>query len=132
MRGVMWWCDRWRGSSAFLTLTLEEQGCYRNLLDVAALRGGPLPNDDRVLANACGDPMRWPALRTAVLRHFYIAADGQLHNETLDFVLGRMTRNAEKQRRYREHLKQRRGNAENNEGGNGRVAQMDTRRSRKP
>lgn len=66
-------------------MTLEEQGAYRNLLDEAHLRGGPLPNDDRILAKACGDATAWDRVRTVVMARFTLEPDGW-HNDTLDEV----------------------------------------------
>lgn len=86
MRALWWWIDRWRKSTAFMDMTLEQQGAYRNLLDEAALRGGPLPNDDRILAKACGDATAWKRIRDVVMARFTLAADGW-RNETLDSVL---------------------------------------------
>lgn len=82
---MFWWIDRWRKSSAFMDMTLEEQAAYRNLLDEAHLRGGPLPNDERILAKACGDALAWERVRTAVIARFYLQPDGW-HNETLDEI----------------------------------------------
>ncbi len=84
-----------------MDMTLEQQGAYRNLLDEAALRGGPLPADDRSVAKACGDAKRWPKVRAVVLKRFTLEADGW-HNETLDAVLKESARRAEKQRVWRE------------------------------
>ncbi len=86
LTALWWWIDRWRKSSAFMDMTLEEQGAYRNLLDEAHLRGGPLPNDDRILAKACGDAIAWPRIRAVVLARFAIESDGCWHNATLDGV----------------------------------------------
>ena len=99
---LYWWIDRWRKSTAFTDLTLEEQGAYRNLLDEATLRGGPLPNDARVLAKASGDATRWDQGHAAkVMKRFVLRADGW-HNETLDGVLKESARRATKQRAYRQ------------------------------
>ena len=84
--GLMWWVDRWRKSTAYTDMTLEQQAAYRNLLDEATLRGGPLPNDDRILGKASGDPKRWPKLRVVVMKRFTLRADGW-RNDTLDEVL---------------------------------------------
>lgn len=100
MTGLFWWIDRWRTSAAFREMTLEEQGAYRNLLDEAHLSGGLLPNDDRVLAKACGDATRWQHVRDHVLAKFTLTADGW-RNKTLDDVLHQSHRRAENQRRYR-------------------------------
>ena len=101
LTGLWWWIDRWRKSTAFMDMTLEQQGAYRNLLDEACLRGGPLPNDPRVLAKACGDARRWHRVGKIVMARFQLTADGW-RNETLDEVLLESTRRATKQKRYRE------------------------------
>jgi len=88
LTGLWWWIDRWRKSTAYTDMTLEEQGAYRNLLDEAALRGGPLPNDERVLGKACGDVRRWKKVRPVVMRRFQLRSDGW-HNDTLDEVLAK-------------------------------------------
>lgn len=72
-----------------MDMTLEEQGAYRNLLDEAHLRGGPLPNNERMLAKACGDATAWDRVKTVVLARFYLHADGCWHNDTLDQVYAR-------------------------------------------
>jgi len=114
LNGLFWWIDRWRKSSAYMDMTLEEQGAYRNLLDEAQLRGGALPADERVLAKACGDATRWKAVRKTVLARFVKRRDG-LHNLTLDEVLAVSVKRAEKQRAYRD----RQGNGKGNGRGNG-------------
>jgi len=101
VRALYWWIDRWRKSTAYTDMSLEEQGAYRNLLDEAALRGGALPLDDRSIAKASGDAIRWPKLKAVVMKRFHKLADGW-HNETLDQVLRATATRAAKQRRYRE------------------------------
>lgn len=101
LTGLWWWIDRWRKSTAYTDLTLEEQGAYRNLLDEAALRGGPIPNNEDTLAKACGDARKWRRVRNAVLARFTLGPDGW-RNATLDEVLAESIRRAEKQRRYRQ------------------------------
>jgi uncharacterized protein YdaU (DUF1376 family) len=83
--GMLWWIDRWRKSTAFTDMTLEEQGAYRNLLDEAQLRGGPIPNDERILAKACGDATAWPRVREVVLARFELTPEGW-RNATADEV----------------------------------------------
>jgi uncharacterized protein YdaU (DUF1376 family) len=97
-----------------MDMTLEEQGAYRNLLDEAHLRGGPLPNDPRILAKACGDALAWPRVQIAVMARFDLRDDGW-HNDTLDKILKESVRRATKQERYRERLH---GNASGNKNGN--------------
>jgi len=120
---MWWWIDRWRKSTAYTDMTLEEQGAYRNLLDEASLRGGPLPDNDRILAKACGDALAWTRLRPVIMARFDKHPEGW-RNETLDAVLHESRRRAENQRAYR----QRRDNAANNARGNG----ADNKRSNKP
>jgi uncharacterized protein YdaU (DUF1376 family) len=88
MRGAWWWIDRWRRSSAFIDFTLAQQGAYRNLIDELWLRGGVLPDDDRTLARASGDPMEWPAMRERVMAKFYRTEAGWRHT-TVDEVMGK-------------------------------------------
>jgi uncharacterized protein YdaU (DUF1376 family) len=125
---LWWWIDRWRKSSAFMDMTLEEQGAYRNLLDEAALRGGPLPNDERILAKACGDATRWPKLKKVLLARFEKTPEG-LRNTTLDEVLKESQLRAEKQRRYRNAEGNGEGNAHRNAEGNEAVTSGVTRAS---
>jgi uncharacterized protein YdaU (DUF1376 family) len=125
--GYMWWVDRWRKSTAFVEMSLEQQGAYRNLLDEARVRGGCIPADDQLLARASGDPVRWPKLRQVVLARFERTPQGW-RNQTLDQVLLETARRATKQRAYRGRLEagagntvgNARGNAGGNRGGNGR------------
>lgn len=82
-------------------MNLEQQGAYRNLLDEATLRGGLLPNNDQILAKACGDPRRWPRLRTVVLKRFVLVGEGW-RNETLDEVLKESARRMDNRKKWRE------------------------------
>ena len=118
LTALWWWIDRWRKSTAYTDMTLEEQGAYRNLLDEAHLRGGYLPADERILAKACGDALAWSRVRVAVLAKF-TSTDRGYYNETLALVLQESERRADKQRRYRERLGNDRGNKHSNAHGNG-------------
>jgi uncharacterized protein YdaU (DUF1376 family) len=104
LRGMTWWIDRWRQSTAFTDMTLEEQGAYRNLCEEAWLRGGAIPNDPRVLARASGDAVRWPKLKAKVMRRFHMN-DGQWHNETVDELMAKAHQNANYQRDHREKVR---------------------------
>lgn len=117
LTAMFWWIDRWRKSSAYMDMTLEEQGAYRNLLDEAHLRGGPLPNDERILAKACGDALAWSRVQIAVMSRFELRPDGW-HNLTLDSILKESVRRAEKQRNYRNNHSNNNGNAAGNGAGN--------------
>lgn len=97
-----------------MDMTLEEQGAYRNLLDEAALRGGALPADERILAKACGDALAWSKVRKTVLSRFKLQSDGW-HNETLDKILSESAKRSQKQADYRARLS---GNDNGNEHSN--------------
>ncbi len=96
--GLFWWIDRWRKSSAFMDMTLEQQGAYRNLLDEAHLRGGALPNDERILAKACGDALAWTRVQTVVMARFKLHPDGW-RNETLDRIIAKTAQLSEERSR---------------------------------
>lgn len=87
MRAAYWWIDRWRKSTAYTDLSLAEQGAYRNLLDELWLRGGVIPNDERVLGKIAGDALAWPGIRDRVMARFILTPDGW-RNETHDEVAG--------------------------------------------
>lgn len=101
LTGLIWWIPQWRQSSAFMQMTLAEQGGYRNLLDEAFLRGGVLPDDERILARACGDVLAWPDIRERVLKWFHLTGEGW-RNDTLDQVMYQSQRRARNQRAYRQ------------------------------
>lgn len=121
---LWWWIDRWRKSTAYSDMTLEEQAAYRNLLDEATLRGGELPDDDRILAKASGDALSWRRLKDVVMARFQLVA-GVYRNETLDHVLRESARRRKKQQDYRDRERDEAddgngtGNATGNDGGNG-------------
>jgi len=79
------WIDRWRRSTAYMDMTLEEQGAFRNLIDELWLRDGVIPNNERTLAKACGDATRWKKVKKAVLAKFYLTPQGW-RNKTHDEV----------------------------------------------
>ncbi len=97
MRASWWWIDRWRKSTAYTDMELEEQGAYRNLLDELWLRDGVLPNNEKALAKICGDATRWPKVRDAVMARFYLTDKGW-RNETHDEVMANTLVHMESQR----------------------------------
>jgi uncharacterized protein YdaU (DUF1376 family) len=117
MVGLMWWIDRWRKSTAFTDMTLEQQGAYRNLLDEAWLRGGYIPQDERILARASGDVTTWKRVREVVLARFILTPQGYC-NETLLDVMKKSKQRVEKQKRYRDRKKGGSGNDDGNGPGN--------------
>lgn len=108
-----------------MDMTLEQQGAYRNLLDEATLRGGPLPNDERVLAKACGDARAWRRLREAMLSRFELREDGW-HNGTLDAVLRQSERRATNQANYRARRNNQGVNSDDNGTGNKHANKPDS------
>jgi uncharacterized protein YdaU (DUF1376 family) len=103
LRGMTWWIDRWRQSTAFIDLTLEEQGAYRNLLDEAWLRGGAIPDDPRVLARASGDVERWAKVKAKVLPRFHLSG-GEYRHETIDELMAKAQQNTNKSRSLRQKV----------------------------
>ena len=118
MLALWWWIDRWRKSTAYTDMSLEEQGAYRNLIDEATLRGGALPVDERILAKACGDATKWRRVRENVLERF-VVVDGVYRNETLDEVLRQSERRRTNQSNYR---KRRAGDNGGDNGGDNKPA----------
>ena len=110
LRAAWWWIDRWLGSSAYSYMNLQEQGAYRNILDQMWLRGGALPDDDEVLAKACGDAKAWPKVKSKVLRYL-VKVNGEYRNDTLDQVMRESVRRAEAQKTYRNRLKKGNGHS---------------------
>lgn len=102
MRAAWWWIDRWRTSSAYATLSMAEQGAYRNLLDELWLRDGFLPDDDRTLERASGAGSEWPKLKERVLDHFACVPGGYRHT-THDEVQEESKKRAARQKRYRDN-----------------------------
>ena len=95
MRAAWWWIDRWRKSTAYTDMTAEAQGIYRNLLDELWLRGGVIPNDERILAKIGGDAEAWSRVRAVVLARFRVTPEG-LRNDTHDEVSAWPAAQAEK------------------------------------
>jgi uncharacterized protein YdaU (DUF1376 family) len=117
VRALYWWIDRWRRSTAYNDMTLEEQGAYRNLLDEAALRGGALPFNERAIAKASGDATRWSKVKKTVMARFTKQADGW-HNETLDKVLKETKKRSDRQRDWRNGGRNGGHNTDHNAGHN--------------
>ena len=117
LNALWWWIDRWRKSTAFMDMTLAEQGAYRNLLDEAQLRGGAIPNDERILGKASGDAREWRKVRGVVMARFTLTEEGW-RNATLDAVLKESHRRAEKQANWRNKKGNGGGNAVGNAVGN--------------
>ncbi len=106
MRAAWWWVDRWRASSAYSSMTLEEQGAYRNLLDELWLRGGTIPSDPAALARISGAGRRFATIWARICHRFY-EVPGGYRNTTHDQVEKESNRLAAKQKRYREAKKRR-------------------------
>lgn len=61
-----------------MVLTLEERGAYQTLLDLIYDRGGPLPDNDGLLARYMGVSIRkWKAIRQSLIQHGKIRAEGE-------------------------------------------------------
>jgi uncharacterized protein YdaU (DUF1376 family) len=77
-----WYSADWLASEAKATMTLEQQGAYRNLLDHAWIQDPPctLPDDDAVLAGLSGAGAKWEEM-ASVVRRWFTAKRGRLVNE---------------------------------------------------
>jgi hypothetical protein len=96
VRANWWWIDRWRKSTAFTDMSLEEQGAYRNLCDEVVIRpNGVIP--EASLARASGDAVAWPRIRDRVLA-WMEAVPGGWTNKTALEVKGKSQELSRKQR----------------------------------
>lgn len=70
--------------TGFMALTLEERGAYQTLLDLIYDRGGPIMDDERLLAGYMKCSLRkWRAIRDELIakRKIRITRDGHIHND---------------------------------------------------
>ena len=117
MRGAFWWIDRWRQSSAYMDLSAEERGVYRELLDELWLRDGLLPANDRLFERLSGSPEVWARVGKNVITRFALTPEGY-RNKTHDEVSGESAKRAERQKRYRNKDRNVTHNGDGNEDGN--------------
>jgi len=88
MRGAWWWIDRWRKSSAFICMTLEQQGLYRNLLDVIWLFDGKaIPDEEKALISASGGDARAWAEHGATVLKWMRRVEGGWTNDTATEIM---------------------------------------------
>ena len=68
-------------------LNFAEQGVYRALIDEYMMTGGPLPDDDKILARIVGaTPKEWARFAPAI-RAFFTPINGVLRHVKCDEVL---------------------------------------------
>lgn len=90
MRGRPWYkrfpADFLAGTMA---LTLEEKGAFSVVLDMIYDRGGPIPDDPRYVARACGCSTRkWTSLRQRLIDAGKLTVrDGELSNPRAETML---------------------------------------------
>lgn len=75
------WHKRYHSDAltGMIGLTLEERGAFQTVLDMIYDRGGPIPDNDRLLSSQMGvTPRKWRSLKTALIGHGKIAAWGGL------------------------------------------------------
>ncbi|WP_278376985.1 DUF1376 domain-containing protein [Sphingobium yanoikuyae] len=73
------WHKRYHSDAltGFMSLTLEERGAYQTILDLIYDRGGPIVDNDRLLAGYMGVSLRkWAALRDTLVSKGKIAVEG--------------------------------------------------------
>lgn len=88
MRGAFWWIDRWRKSTAYICMSLEQQGLYRNLLDAVWLFDGrPIPNEEKALITASGgDAKAWKRSGATVLRWMRLVEGGWVNDTATEVI----------------------------------------------
>ncbi|TCD00714.1 DUF1376 domain-containing protein [Erythrobacteraceae bacterium CFH 75059] len=78
------WHKRYHSDAlaGMLTLTLEERGAYQTILDLIYDRGGPVPDNERLLSGYMGCSIRkWRTLRASLIAAGKLALiDGYLTN----------------------------------------------------
>jgi uncharacterized protein YdaU (DUF1376 family) len=100
VRAAFWWIDRWRQSSAYMDMSAEERGVYRELIDELWLREGAIPNDEKLFVRLSGSQETWERVKETVLSRFYLTTQGY-RNKTHDKVSEESKKRAERQKRYR-------------------------------
>lgn len=79
------WHKRYHSDAltGFMSLSLEERGAYQTVLDMIYDRGGPIVDNDRLLAGYMGVSLRkWTSLRDSLVAKGKITrADGHISND---------------------------------------------------
>jgi hypothetical protein len=122
LMGVYWWLDWWNSNPAYTDLSLAERGAFRSLTEQLWVRGGYIPNDPDVIADAVRKPSEWARLdRAKVLALFVRTPHGLTEPFTLKTYWESVLR-AKAQADYRARAKGKRANqvdnARDNEGAN--------------
>ena len=75
--------------AGMLSLTLEERGAYQTVLDLIYDRGGPIADNERLLAGYMNCSLRkWRSLReTLIEKGKLTASDGHLSNSRAEKLL---------------------------------------------
>lgn len=94
------WHKRYHSDAltGFMSLTLEERGAYQTILDLIYDRGGPIVDNDRLLAGYMGVSLRkWMAVRGALISKGKIAVeDGHITNARAILELEKSTKTSRK------------------------------------
>ncbi|PSO12617.1 MULTISPECIES: DUF1376 domain-containing protein [unclassified Sphingobium] len=94
------WHKRYHSDAltGFMSLTLEERGAYQTILDLIYDRGGPIVDNDRLLAGYMGVSLRkWAALRDTLISKGKISIeDGQITNARAIFELEKSSKTSRK------------------------------------
>lgn len=94
------WHKRYHSDAltGFMSLTLEERGAYQTILDLIYDRGGPIVDNDRLLAGYMGVSLRkWMALRDTLIGKGKIAIeDGHISNARAIFELEKSSKTSRK------------------------------------
>ena len=94
------WHKRYHSDAltGFMSLTLEERGAFQTLLDLIYDRGGPIINNDRLLAGYMGVSLRkWAALRDTLVSKCKITIeDGHITNSRAIFEIEKSLKTSRK------------------------------------
>lgn len=84
-----WYADDWYGKETWLSMSCEERGIYRELLD-HCYQEGDLPNDQTVLQKRCGaSDDEWQRSSIKPLSHFKLCK-GRLTHRKVNEIRGRL------------------------------------------
>ena len=94
------WHKRYHSDAltGFMSLSLEERGAYQTILDMIYDRGGPIVNNDRLLAGYMGVSLRkWASIRDALSAKGKIAIEGgHIANERAIFEIEKAAKTSRK------------------------------------
>lgn len=83
LQSYPWYISDWRQDEAVLAMTAEQQGIYRNLIDMCWDIGDLPTNEKALIGLAMCTEREWKRSWSAV-RPMFVEIDGRLHNKKVD------------------------------------------------